>query len=66
MHDCADDGENSGEDQVVAATDLVGNEAGAQSANKTTALEGGNNVGLKVGECNTRDFGETISALQFR
>jgi hypothetical protein len=28
LHDCSDDGENSGEDQVVAATDPVGNKAG--------------------------------------
>jgi hypothetical protein len=66
LHDCSDDGEDGSEDQVVAATDPVSNEAGAQSSYETTALQGGNNVGLKVGECNTRDFGETISALKFR
>lgn len=66
LHDCSDDRENSGKDQIVAATDLVSDKAGAQSPNKTTALEGGNNVGLKVGKCNTRDLGETISTLQFR
>lgn len=50
LHDSADDGEDGSQDQVVAATNLIGDNTGAKSTNKTAALQGGNDVCLKVGE----------------
>lgn len=63
LHDSTDDGEDSCKDQVVAATDLVSNDTGAESTNETTTLKSRDNVCLQVGE---RDLvvvecGETVS-----
>jgi len=65
LHDGSNNGENSRENQVVAATDPVSDKAGGESADKATALQCGNDVCLKIGEGNTGDFGETVSAGSF-
>lgn len=62
LHDRADDGDDGCEDQVVATTDFVGDDASAESTNETTALQGGDNVGLKIGFRYTLQFGEAVSA----
>lgn len=49
LHDSTDDGEDSCKDQVVAATDLVSNDTGAESTDETTTLQGGNDVCLEIG-----------------
>ena len=61
LHDRSNDGENSRADQVETATDFVRDKSSAESTNKATALQGGHDVGLKVGELNTLLAGETIS-----
>lgn len=61
LHNCSNDGENSREDQVVTATDLVGDVSSRESADEATALKGGNNVCLEIGEGNTRHLRETVS-----
>jgi hypothetical protein len=61
LHDRADDGEDSSEDQVIAATNLVGDDARAKSADKTTALQSGDNVGLQISFCNFFQALKTVS-----
>lgn len=62
LHDRADDGDDGCEDQVVATTDFVGDDASAESTNETTALQGSDDVGLKIGSRYTLQFGEAVSA----
>lgn len=61
LHDRSNDCENSRKNQVKAATDLVGDETGAERADKATTLQGGYDVCLEVGKGNTRHFRETVS-----
>jgi hypothetical protein len=52
LHDRADDGENCRKNQVVAATNPVSDHTSAEGTNETSALQGSDDVSLKVGELN--------------
>lgn len=60
LHDGSNDGKDGGEDQVVSTADLVGDDASAERSDETAALQGGDNVGLKIGLCDTIEFCQAI------
>lgn len=62
LHDRTENGEDSCDDQVPATTDLVSDPASSKSTNKTAALEGSDDVGLKISGCDRAQTDKAISS----
>lgn len=60
LHNRAENGHKGSNDQVPPPADLVSNETGSESADKTTTLQGGDNVCLKVRKRNANFFREAV------
>jgi len=60
LHYGANDGQDSSQDEVVAASDLVGDEPSAQSSDEAATLESCDDVGLEIREWNIDQFCKAI------
>jgi hypothetical protein len=62
LHDRANGGHDSGQDEVVSTSNLISDESSAQSSDEAAALQGGDDVGLEIREWYTDQSGETVGA----
>lgn len=62
LHDGTNDGQDSGQDEVIAASDLVGDESSTQSSDEAATLESCDNVCLEIREWNIDQFCKAIGS----
>lgn len=62
LHDCTNDGHESGQDEVVSTSNLISDETSKQCSDEATTLKSRDNVGLKVREWYTGQSCKTVGA----